>query len=399
MKIDHTKPPAVVLGLGQNGLATVRSLGRHGIPVIGIDRDLRHYTASTRYCKRILSPKYEEGEHLIEILVELGKTLPRKGLLFPSGDFPLHLISERREFLEDYYDFSFPEREVVRLTLDKKQFYKFAAGKNFIIPQTFFPAGPEDCPAIGQEIRYPCIIKPFQPNLGWRRRFPGRKLFVAHNSDSLHRLYEELFEVHQDLVVQELIPGDDSQLSFSLTYFNKRSQPLGMFTGRKVRQYPPKFGTSSLAESRLDARIAEHTVKILQAMNYTGYGSVEFKWDPRDKQFKALEVTARTWFPHGISTACNLNLVLMAYCDVFNLPLPPANGFRNGVKWVHEERDVKSSLLRLRAGELTLKQWLGSYKGERTYAIAAWDDPGPLLHLLGSYLSAPLRFAARALSW
>ncbi len=119
MKTDHSKPCAVVLGLGQNGLATVRSLGRHGIPVIGIDRDLRHYTASSRYCTRILSPKYEEGEHLIEILVKLGKTLPQKALLFPSGDFPLHLTSERREFLTDYYHFSFPEREVVRLTLNK----------------------------------------------------------------------------------------------------------------------------------------------------------------------------------------------------------------------------------------------------------------------------------------
>ncbi len=188
-------------------------------------------------------------------------------------------------------------------------------------------------------------------------------------------------------------------MAFSLTYFNKSSEPLGIFTGHKVRQYPPRVGTSSLAESRWDAGIAEQTIRILQAMNYTGYGSVEFKWDPREQRYKALEVTARTWFPHGLSTACNLNLVLTAYCDIFNLPLPPANGFRDGVKWVHEERDVKSSFIRLRTGELTLKQWLESYRGKRTYAISAWDDPGPLLHLLGNFMSAPFRHVARALPW
>ncbi len=399
MRIDHTKPAAVVLGLGQNGLATVRSLGRHGIPVIGIDQDFRNYTARTRYCRKIMTAKYEEGDHLIEVLVELGKSLPRKGLIFPSGDFPLFLTSERRELLEDYYHFSFPSKDVVRLTLDKNRFYKFASEKNFVIPQTFFPSGSDDCRKIAKEVNFPCIIKPFQPNLGWRKRFPGQKLFVADGPESLLRLYEDLFVVHDALIIQELIPGDDSQLSFSLTYFDKSSQPLGLFTGHKVRQYPPRFGTSSLAESRWDARIAEQTVNILQAMQYTGYGSVEFKWDPREEVFKVLEVTARTWFPHGISTACNLNLVLMAYCDQFGLPGPQANGFRDGVKWVHEERDLRSSLKRLRARELTFMQWIGSYRGNRTYAISAWDDPAPLLHMLGNLLGVPWRYVARSLPW
>ncbi|MCE5336692.1 MAG: hypothetical protein LLG06_19100 [Desulfobacteraceae bacterium] len=399
MKIDRNKPTAVVLGLGQNGLATIRALGRQGIPVIGIDRDYRHYTARTRYCKKIISPHYDEGEHLIDILVELGKQLPQKGLLFPSGDFPLHLMSEKRESLQDYFHFTFPGRDVVRLTLDKKRFYKFAQERNILIPQTFFPAGTEDCRHAAGEIRYPCIIKPFQPNLGWRRLFPGQKLFVAENPESLVRLYEKLVVVHDDLIIQELIPGDDSQLSFSLTYFDKSSRPLGMFTGHKVRQYPPAFGTSSLAESRWDPFIAEKTIKILQEMQYTGYGSVEFKWDPRSKEFKALEVTARTWFPHGISTACNLNLVFAAYCDQVGLPVPKMNGFPDGVKWVHEERDLRSCLIRLRNRELTPVEWLGSYRGRRTYAIAAWDDPAPALYLVGNLLSAPFRRISRLLPW
>jgi predicted ATP-grasp superfamily ATP-dependent carboligase len=242
------------------------------------------------------------------------------------------------------------------------------------------------------------MIKPFQPNLGWRSLFPDQKLFKADVPEQLLRLYERLVTVHEDLLIQEDIPGDDSLLSFSLTYFDASSRPLGMFTGHKVRQYPPRFGTSCMAESRRDSWIADKTVEILQAMNYTGYGSVEFKWDRRTQEFKIMEVTARTWFPHGISSVCGINLEYLAYCDQVGLPKAMTNGFREGVKWIHEERDLKTSLQHLRAGEMTVGQWLKSYTGRRTYAISAWDDPTPVLAMLGRMMTVPWRRALKFVS-
>jgi D-aspartate ligase len=392
-KIENDKPLAIVIGLGQNGLATVRSLAREGVPVVGVDSNLHQYTARTRYCARLQCPEYkaQSGEGVITLLREFGKKLPQKGVLFPSGDFSLHLLSEKREQLEDYYLFSFPSQEIVNLTLDKKKFYKFAQEKNFPIPQTFFPQGIEECREVSRQINYPCVIKPFQPNLGWRMHFPVQKLFKANEPEALLSLYDRLVKVHNDLVIQEEILGDDSLLSFSLAYFDSSSKPLGLFTGHKVRQYPPRFGTSCMAESRRDTWIAEKTVEIMQAMNYTGYGSVEFKWDHRGQSFKIIEVTARTWFPHGISAACGINLEYLAYCDKVGLSKAATNGFREGVRWIHEERDLKTSLHHLREREMTIGQWLKSYAGPRTYAISAWDDPGPALSMLGHLLTVPWR--------
>jgi UDP-N-acetylmuramoylalanine-D-glutamate ligase len=50
---SRTLPPAVVLGLGQNGMATARALGRAGIPVIGIDSDLTQASARTRFATKV----------------------------------------------------------------------------------------------------------------------------------------------------------------------------------------------------------------------------------------------------------------------------------------------------------------------------------------------------------
>src|SRR5262249_43329764 len=62
--------PAVVLGLGQNGLATVRALARMGVPVIGIDSDLEQPGAHTRYARKVHCPGFAtEGPELADHLM------------------------------------------------------------------------------------------------------------------------------------------------------------------------------------------------------------------------------------------------------------------------------------------------------------------------------------------
>jgi predicted ATP-grasp superfamily ATP-dependent carboligase len=391
-------PPAIVLGLGQNGLATVRALARRGVPVIGIDRNLKQFTAATRYCAKLYFPGFSDAQKLAELLVELGKELPQKAVLFPSGDGNLYNVSQKRDMLKDYYHFTFPEKDIVELALNKKKFYQFAREKGFPIPQTFFSEEIDNIHSLSREIRYPCIIKPFQPNLGWRQLFPDQKLFQARDKQEFLDLYERLVKVHSDLLIQQLIPGPENKLSFSLTYFNSQSESLGMFTGNKIRQHPPYFGTSCLAESRWHQDVADRTIEVLKAINYTGYGSIEFKWDDVDNVNRIIELTARTWFPHGISAACGLELEYIAYCDKLDIPLPQTDSFREGVKWIHEERDIKTSLFYMKKKELTPGQWLKSYQGKRTFALTAWDDPMPALSLAGQAITYPFRKISKLLT-
>jgi D-aspartate ligase len=380
--------PAVVLGLGQNGLATVRALARQGVPVIGVDANLRQPTARTRLCCKVACTDFR-GEGLLQCLLDLGRTLPAKGVLFPSGDISLELVSERREALSAYFDFILPEKEVMRLVLNKKTFYHFARQNGFLIPDTYFPRDEPEVAELSHGLRFPCILKPFQPDAAWRRQFPDVKLFEASSRQELLRHYRALCHLHPEFLIQEVIPGPDSSLAFSLTFFDGQ-RSLGMFTGRKLRQFPPFYGTSCLAESWPNPWVAEETVRLLKALGYQGYGSVEFKWDPRDERFKIIELTPRTWFPHGLSTACGMNLPYMMYRYVLGLPVEEPQGFVEGLKWIHEERDILSALRMWQEGKLSVREWLSSYRGRRTYALAAWDDPGPILTALLRLLRRPL---------
>lgn len=387
------RPPAIVLGLGQNGLAAVRALGRAGVPVVGIDSDLEQPGARTRYCTKLACPDFAQaGPGLLDCLLELGRSLERDGLpgvLIPTGDLNVQLVSEEREALEPYYRLSLPSKEVLRLFLNKKAFYKLAMERGFPLPRTWFTDGEHDIDAIARDISYPCLIKPFQPDASWRQTFDTR-LFLADSRDMLRQLYDLIYPVHRDLILQEYMPGDDDQVCWGVTYLDASQRPLAMWAGRKIRQYPRGFGTATLAESLHDPELAQTAVDILTAVGHRGYGVVELKRDRRDGKRKITEATGgRTWFPHSIVTRSGINLPLLWYRDVLGLPVEPQTRYEAGIKWIHEERDLKTvSLYFLPEGRLTLWSWLKSYRGKRTYAYAAWDDPGPALASLGRILGA-----------
>lgn len=386
--------PAIVLGLGQNGLATVRALARQGVPVIGIDENLQQPSAQTRLCRKIACGDFR-GDGLLPCLLDLGRQLSVKGVLFPSGDLNLHVVSEQREALSQYFTFSLPEKALIRLLLNKQEFYHVATQLGFAVPRTYFPSDECEVEALGKELRFPCILKPFQPSAAWRRQFPDLKLIEIASADGLQRVYPVLRQIHSEFLIQERIPGPDSALAFSLAYFDGE-HALGMFTERKLRQFPLHYGTSCVTESCWNREVAEETVRLMKALDYRGYGSVEFKWDSRDKRFKIIEFTPRTWFPHGISTACGVNLPYLMYRHLLGLPLEEQHAFTEGVKWIHEERDLQALVSLWQQKGLQMRELLASYRGRRTYALAAWDDPRPFFASLSRLLSRPF---CRLLHW
>ena len=151
-----------------------------------------------------------------------------------------------------------------------------------------------------------------------------------------------------------------------------------------------------MAESVWEPEVARLSEDVLAALGYHGYGSVEYKRDPRTQRFVMTEVTARTWYPHALSEHCGINLPHIAYCDLLGLPLPKTNtAFEQGVKWIDEVGDFKSGLQYWREGELTLSDWLRSYRGKKRWAICAQDDVIPALVLLLRTLWASAKSVAR----
>jgi D-aspartate ligase len=152
--------------------------------------------------------------------------------------------------------------------------------------------------------------------------------------------------------------------------------------GQKLREHPWRFGTATLAES-IDGNIClESSVKLLRELNYSGICEIEYLRDPRDGEYKLIEINARTWLWTGLAKACGVNYALLAYKNVNGQPAVFPETYRTDLKWINWLTDTWFSLKAIFRGRLGLREYLMAMKGKRIKAVFSGRDPMPSLALI-----------------
>ncbi len=376
----NTKPPAVIIGLDCiTGLQTARILSSYSIPVVGLAADTGHYCCKTNACSRILRSDLT-GEGLVETLRDLGKTLNPKGVLFPCTDQSVLEISRSRDSLQGFWGIDLPDQEILEMLVDKVQFARFAREKQLPVPTTWFVRNRKQMESVSLETRYPCILKPPIRTSVWERNAKC-KVFRVACRQNLMDLYDRCSGWAPELMIQEWIHGPDSELYSFNAYFDAKSNPLATFIAKKIRQWPPRTGTSCLGvECRNDSVLGE-ALRLFQSVNFRGLGYLEIKRDSRSAKYLIIEANiGRPTGRSAIAEAGGVELLHTRYCHILGRPLPQNRQQEyDGVKWVYLRRDLQSAFHYWRRGELTCRQWLRSLRGRKTYAVASLRDPIPFL--------------------
>lgn len=392
------KPRAVIVtekGSDSNWLGIARSLGRKGISVIRLTP--RNWYNS-KYSISVISPNMVEKPHeFITFLIKLGKKRNCKDVLFPTSDNALILISKYKNVLKDYFEPVASNWDTTEKIVDKSKTFNFAKALDIPMPETFVPKDMNEVRHIAKTISYPCLIKPAHSHI-FNPKFKI-KLLKVNSKTGLIKNYEYLSNLGHKLLIQEEIPGDDQVYSFN-TVFNKDSEPLAIFPGRKVRQYPPHFGIGSLTESVWEPRMVDLGIRMLKGIGFYGIAGVEFKKDYRTGDFKLLEINGRSWSWNYLATFCGLNMPYIAYKDAIGEKQKPLNSYtcdyELGVKWVHFLIDFLSMIKMRNEGKITLTTWLRSILvGKKTFAIFSLDDPRPFLSelnfIIKNFVHTPLQ--------
>ena len=345
--------------------------------MIGIASDPLHPCCRTRVCDQIIAANTSSAD-LIAALVQLGPTLGERAVLVPCTDLSVLLLSRHRDEISPWYQLSLPAAEVVELLVDKERFYRYAQREELPIPLTFFLRSRADAERAADALRFPCIVKPTLKTPMWRER-SGEKAYSVANREALLALYDRVSGWVEVLVAQDLIVGGDGNHFTCNCYFGRDSEPLVTFTSRKLRQWPPTGGEGCLSEEARNDAVEEQAVRLFRAAGLAGLGYLEVKRDERTGEHLIIEPnigrpTGRSACAEGAGVA----LLYTMYCDVLGLPLP-ANRRQSyrGVKWIHFRRDFQAALYHWRRGDLSLRQWLDSWRGPKVDALFSWNDPVP----------------------
>lgn len=367
---------AVVIGGDYQGLGIVRSLGRQGIPVCVVD-DEYSISRFSRYATRFVSvPDLRNERAAVDRLIEIGKRGGLDGwILYPTREELVAALSHNREELSQVFRVPTPDWETVKWAWDKRNTYRLAQELGIPTPVTHYPEN------IGQLARLDSLAPPFALKPAIKEHFvyaTKAKAWRANNHSELRSLYQKASALAGDgeIMVQELIPGGGTQ-QFSYCAFFRKGEAVGKMVARRRRQHPLEFGRASTYVESVDVPILEEfSERFLRAIDYYGLVEIEYKLDPRDSQYKLLDVNARTWGYHSLGAQAGVDFSYMLYADQVGLPVPVSRG-RAGVTWVRTTTDIPAAMTAILRGDTDWKDYLRSIIDCDVEAVFSPRDPLP----------------------
>jgi len=364
-----------------NGLGVARNLGRNGIKVYCV-AEHKNEIAYSKYCEKFyVIPQIERNKNILrEFLSNIKRELEYPAVIFPCSDLFCISLSQLREepnsVLGDQY-VTFGASETIETLVNKRKFYQSLDRYGVPHPITYFPENHEDIENISKQVEYPVYVRPAISQLFARFQKKG---FVAHSRAELINFYKLTSRYNIEVMIQEIIPGPVTNMFGIVGYFDKTHEPRAFLAYHRLREYPHGFGNSSLMESIPISEVLpmkEEIEKYLRKLGYHGIFDAEFKKYPRDGSFKLLEINARSWWQNSFPTKCGINLILMAYLDAIGEDVDHADTYRTGVRWLFFINDALSSIQMLHKRQITIREWLLSFRKVEDYAYLSADDPLP----------------------
>lgn len=371
----YIKKGAIIIEGHVQGLANLRSLGKAGIPVVVIDKGAC-VAASSKYCQAFYRCPDYQTDKFIDFLIDLA---PNENLtdwvLIPSNDHVVYNISKNLDKIKSVYKTTIPTIDIIEQIYNKENLLNLAQKINIPIPKTYYF---NDANQLNTDnLKFPLLTKG-KIGLDFYKSLK-RKSFLSYNVEELK---EHLNIIQEDVLLnltftQELIPYDGNNKTISLAAFCDQGEIKTYWMGVKLREHPIQFGTATFTKSVYVEDCLTHSKKLLRALNYTGVCEVEFLQDPRDKQYKLIEINARTWLwvGHAIANGINFPLYIYQYLNEQDIKYPQE--YKIGLKWRNPFSDLIFTSLSLIKGKTSLSKVRKENKGRIINALWNKNDKKP----------------------
>ncbi len=375
---EKVSVPAVVLSSHTSGLGTIRALGKKGVPIIALYYEKNDMGFVSKYVnEKIIVPHPEKEEvKFISSLIEIGKRIG-KSILLPADDETLSSVSRNKRLLEKYFLVAATDWHITQKFIDKKFTYQLAEKLHIPIPKTLVPRSEDELAEYGKKVMYPCIIKPTHSHTYFEEF--KRKMQEVYSYKEMLKAYKEAAKHNIEVMVQELIPGeDDNGVNYNSYFAN--GEVIAEFIAEKVRLSPPKYGVPCVVKSSVDIpEVSGPAKKFIKALGFNGYSCMEFKKDSRDNIYKLMELNGRSNRSASLAIECGINFQWIIYNHVVNNILPETKDYKKDVFWIDEIRDILTTSGRFLTGKYSMKNFLAPYKEHKIYSIYDSDDIKPFI--------------------
>jgi predicted ATP-grasp superfamily ATP-dependent carboligase len=378
-----------VHGMGINGLATVRSLGRRGIPVhVVAVKDGAQLASASRYCTG--HTEIAEPSALPVALTGLGKTFSERPVLYVDNDAMIQLLAPHAAALKRHFRVVEPIGDAARLT-DKAFQLRAAHEAGIPVPRTWFPASWAELDEIGRSSTRRLIAKPSPRRLAAGSNAPF-KVLLCENAGALAEALRAHQAAPEDVLVQEYIEGDDSRIHAGLCY-RANARRAFVLSVRKLRQTQPGAGVMAVGQVTDVPEVRDMTARLAETLGVRGVLCTEFKLDPTDGNFYFIEWNPRPAYFQSLGWKAGFDLAWLAYCDHVDPAQLPGDLAPSPSRhyWINFRGDL-GHLFRVPWLALRPGTW-APYLRDKEWAVFAADDLAPWvrsLTQLGAALPRPI---------
>jgi D-aspartate ligase len=386
LRINDASTPVIVLRSDSHGgLNIMRSLGRLGVPLYNIDPNPWAPAFRSRYCRGSFLWDIERrpAEESLEYMFEVRRKIGRPCILIPTTDRTSLFVANHAATLAASFIFPQQRAGLVTSLASKREMFHLARRQNIPTPDAVFPSSLQDVLTFLERARFPVMLKGIDGQRLWDRT--GKKMFIVRSEDKLLELYNTAEDFQSpNLMLQEYIPGGDDTVWMFNGYFNAHSDCLVGFTGKKIRQCPVHTGSTSLGICLPNQAVDRITRRFMKAIGYKGVLDIGFRYDARDNQYKVLDINPRIGATFRLFVGeSGMDVARALYLDLTGQEVVPSAA-KEGRKWIVEDLDLVSCYRYFRDGQLSVGDWLRSFRGIEEAAFICFDDPLPVAAMLVS---------------
>lgn len=386
MRVDKNNTPVLILRSPKHGaLCIARSLGALGVPIYVADSDPRTAAMASRYCRGgfLLARANSRPDVVLDGLKHVARKIGTRSILIPTTDAAALFVADCASQLSK--NFIFPEQssQLVHSLCSKRQMFVLASRMGIPTARTLFPQCSADVMKLAKLITFPIMLKAIDGDRMWNR--VRSKMLIVHSERELIEQYTRSEDPDEpNLMLQEYIPGGDDTVWMFNGYFDEHSECLFGITGKKIRQYPPYTGATSLGVCLQNDTVDHLARQFMRAVQYRGVLDIGFRYDIRDGQYKVLDVNPRVGATFRLFVDDGgLDVARALYLHMTGQPIHASTPCW-GRKWLVEDMDLVSCYRYYRDGKLTVGQWLRSFNAVAETAYFDHRDPFPCIAMLAN---------------
>jgi predicted ATP-grasp superfamily ATP-dependent carboligase len=359
---------------GQQVLSGIRSLASYGdICDLAwkLPKNFKYY--KSRFLRNYyqITPSSIDDCKYIDDIKNLCQT-NHYDIVLPFGNDSYYAFVKHGEQLNGLVKFLVPGVDAFSIAHDKGKTAAFCESIGIQVPKTFEIADDSDLTHVANQVRFPVVIK--------AKSGSGVKagLRYANNKEEFRSKYYEIASQESATgstnyrpIVQEYIPGF---IHDACTLTVNGSIATILTQVRRV-MYPIYGGVGAINYTTHDPQLTDLARKLMESLNWNGPAQVEFKYDPRDRTYKLIEINPKLWGTSALAIKAGVSFPHMIR-EILTGKKVIQQDYPAGIQYIFLFPQAVSAYMQIRK-LIKREDWKPKYPFTKTYVDFELSDPLP----------------------